>query len=319
MFWGPDRKNNFMDFAISDWPVLPMEPVTTNEAFDDADTLFQVKWDGVRILAYKYPDGQLRLFNRRKNERTQQYPEILQALMALPGGTLLDGEIVALNEAGKPDFPRVLRRDLLRSIAKIQLQAAHIPVHYMVFDVLWHDGTACYALPLAQRLKILDKITFTSHMIHTVDAIPSQGRALFEAVKAEGLEGIVAKKAQSAYFIGKKTPLWQKIKCLRTVNAVVGGFIREEPVRIRSLLMGLSMEGGLQYIGAAASGVTQRQWLDITALLDKIPGPCPFENPPAVKNAYWVQPVLHAEVRFLEYTADGTMRAPAILNFLGGV
>ncbi|MEI6100297.1 MAG: DNA ligase, partial [Eubacteriales bacterium] len=184
-----------------EWPVIPMEPVARADAFDSEDTLFQVKWDGVRVLAYAFPGG-VRLFNRRLHERTQQYPELVDALEGLPPGTVLDGEIVALAKNGKPNFPRVLRRDLVHSLIKIKQAALAVPVHYMVFDVLWYAGRETMSLPLWERLEIMDGLKLFPGNIMKVDCEPKYGTALFEAVRNEGLEGIVAKKTDSIYIIG---------------------------------------------------------------------------------------------------------------------
>lgn len=292
-----------------------MEPVSAAEAFDSADTLFQVKWDGVRVLAYIYPNGRARLFNRRLNERTQQYPEICETLSKIPGGTVLDGEIIAFGLDSKPDFPRVLQRDFVRSPVKVKMLTASIQVHYMVFDALWYQEKPVYREPLVKRLEIIEGLEIYSPFVHKVESIPEKGRALFEAVKTEGLEGIVAKKAGSPYHIAKKTNDWIKIKCFRNITGIVGGYLQEEPSRIKSLLIGLQEPEGLRYIGTAASGVTQKEWRHLKSYFEKIPGDCPFINKPEGKNIYFVEPVLIIEVRFLEYTAEGVMRTPSVISF----
>ena len=295
------------------WPVLPMEPMKRAEPFDDPETLFQVKWDGVRVLAYAYPEG-IRLFNRRLHERTAQYPEIAEALAGLKPGTALDGEIVALDAAGKPDFPRVLRRDFARAGANIGPLTRSVPVHYMVFDVLWLAGEELLPWPLSERQEALKALALPPP-VHKVESTAGEGKALFAAVKAEGLEGIVAKKAASPYLIGQKTELWQKIKCFRTVTALVGGYLTEG-VRVRSLLVGLPEPEGLTYIGAAASGVTQQQWSLLREIFTGMAAPCPFVRAPTAAGVHWVRPEIKAEVRFLEYTSEGVMRAPSVLRFL---
>lgn len=304
-----------MGYAMSDWPVPPMEPVSRPDPFDNPGTLFQVKWDGVRALAYLGPAGSVRLFNRRLHERTAQYPELVEGLAGLTGGTALDGEIVAPGEGGRPDFPRVLQRDLTRSPSKIKALAGGVPVRYMVFDVLWLAGEPVYPLPLTRRLELLEGIGFRSPLIHVVESLPGTGRALFDAVKAEGMEGVVAKKADSPYRIGAKTDLWQKIKCTRTLTAVAGGYLEGNPARPRSLLLGVPLREGLRFVGAAASGVTGEAWRTLGDLFGRIPGPCPFVNPPRDPRARWIRPVLAVGVRFLEYTESGVLRAPVVTGF----
>ncbi len=294
------------------WPVIPMELTVQDVPYDSPDTLFQVKWDGVRCLAYSYPDG-VRLYNRRLNARTTQYPELISCLSALPPDTVFDGEIVSLGPDGKPSFPRVLRRDLARSVSKINVLKNSVPIHYMVFDILWHAGEPVYSLPLLKRLDLLGRIPLPPPAF-LVDSMPGHGSALFEAVKAEGLEGIVAKKADSLYRIGERSPEWQKIKCMREMDGFIGGYIKK-PDGMRCLLVGVLEEDRLLYIGKASSGPTHKDWSKLHARLQSIPGPCPFDYPPATeKDAVWVEPLLPIRVRFMEYTKEGVMRAPAIIK-----
>ena len=295
-----------------DWPIIPMELTIHDAPYDSPDTLFQVKWDGVRCLAYAYPDG-VRLYNRRLNARTLQYPELIECLSALPAGTVLDGEIVALGPDGRPSFPRVLRRDLARSATKTGVLKNSVPIHYMVFDILWYAGEPVYTLPLTKRLAVLERIPLSLPAFR-VESVFGEGKALFEAVKAEGLEGIVAKKLNSVYRSGERSADWQKIKCLRELNGFIGGYI-PKPGGMRCVLVGVQEENGLLYIGKASSGPTQKEWGKLHARLQAIPAPCPFVSPPAAeKDAAWVEPLLPIRVRFMEYTKEGVMRAPAIIG-----
>lgn len=296
------------------WPVKPMEPVSCDKPFDSFDTLFQIKWDGVRVLAYIYPDKSVRLYNRRLNERTAQYPELVSALSGLDGCTVLDGEIIAPGKDGKPDFPRVLKRDLCRSPRKISAAAAVISVNYMVFDLLWHNGKPVFSLPLAERLTLLNNIPFNKGIIQLVESVPESGKALFNIAKSEGLEGIVSKKIRSGYHIGKKSDAWLKIKCHRELTAVIGGYLTDNGLP-RSLLLGLPFENELLFIGAAASGITQAQWRMLKQLFADTGGPCPFKALPDIKGAHWVKPLLGVNVRFLEYSSGGVMRSPSITGF----
>lgn len=302
----------------ADWPVRPMEPVSSESVIDEDDTLYQVKWDGVRVLAYIEESG-VRLFNRNLRERTRQYPELVEQLSALDGDTVLDGEIIALNEYGKPDFPRVLERDLARAVQPGSQFIASRPVYYMVFDVLWYRGENLCDRPLTERLGVLDSLGFDKgSLIHRVESVPGAGTALFAAVKSEELEGIVSKKKDSPYRIGKKSELWRKVKCFRHITALVGGY-RTQDDRIRSLLLGIPREEGLLCVGAASTGISGRQWESLRVLLPKINAPCPFVNPPMMDGVRWVQPVLPVRVRFLEYTSRGNMRAPVITGFPEGI
>jgi len=136
-------------------------------------------------------------------------------------------------------------------------------------------------------------------------------------VGAEGLEGIVAKRRDSPYLVGKKTMLWQKIKHWREITVWAGGYLSDEAGRIRSLLIGTTEEGGLRCVGSAASGVTQRQWRLLQDCFNKTAGPCPFVNPPRVPGARWVKPLISLRVRFLEYSPNGSLRNPSVVAFTG--
>ena len=292
----------------------PMELVTRSDAYDDADTVFQVKWDGVRCLAYAYEDG-IRLYNRKLNGRHAQYPEILSALSTLPAGTVLDGEIIAPGPDGKPLLPRLLRRDL--ACKANTLLTAAVPVRYMVFDVLWLRGKPMYELELTKRLDALASLSLTEPILR-VDSVAGRGKALFAAVSEEGMEGIVAKKASSRYLIGQRSSQWEKIKCMRERDGLIGGYI-PKPDGMRCVLVGIEEEGGLIYAGKAASGPTHRQWAALLAKLTKLHGPCPFLNPPTEAQAVWVYPKLPVRVRFMEYTQEGVMRAPVLTGLPEGI
>lgn len=308
-----------MRWTMEDWPVKPMEPVRVPQAFDASDFLFQIKWDGVRCLAYRGTGAGIRLFNRRLNERTLQYPDLVGALSFLPPGTVTDGEIVALGADGKPSFPLVLQRDLLKSPIKIKMQSERLPVLYMVFDVLWLDGTLLLEKPLYKRLEILKETFEPGDILHVADAVEQNGRALFAAVAAEGMEGIVAKQTDSPYLPGRKTPLWQKIKCWRELEVLVGGYLQDEAGRLRSLLVGVGEDAGLRYVGSVASGITQKQRRALHNACRDSAVPCPFINPPQDAAARWADPGISLRVRFLEFSPNGSMRNPSLIRFTGGM
>lgn len=296
---------------LTNWPIKPMELVIRNEPYDSEDTIFQVKWDGVRCLAYVCPEG-VHLFNRKLNARDTQYPELISKLSVLPANTVLDGEIIVLGPDGKPSFPRVLSRDLARSPTKINWLVKAVPIHYMVFDVLWLGGKPLHALPLIVRIHALEKLHLPEPA-RRVDSIVDQGKALFNAAKAEDLEGIVAKRMNSPYRFGERSPSWEKIKCLREVDGLIGGYIPKLD-GMRTVLIGIRDDEALLYIGKASSGPTHKEWSRLKTQLSEIPASCPFANKPPEPDAVWVQPILPIRVRFMEYTGEGLMRAPAIIK-----
>jgi bifunctional non-homologous end joining protein LigD len=299
-------------------PIQPMEPVVREAPFDSPKHLFQVKWDGVRVLAYA-GDGGIRLINRRLNERTEQYPELVSALSGLPDGTVIDGEVIALGKDGKPSFPQVMKRDLIRSKSKIQTAIAHLPVYYMAFDILRHAGKDITSEPLLQRQKILEQALEPGVTIQLVDSVPGEGIALFQAVEREGMEGIVAKEAESRYLPGRKSELWQKIKCWREETVWVCGWETDGP-RIRSLLAGIfDDDGELRFAGNVSSGITQKQWSALSEYLEGTNPPereCAFPLTGRMPGVRWAKPEIKLRVRYLEWTEDLKLRNPSILAFL---
>lgn len=204
--------------------IKPMELTLLTEPFDAQDYLFQIKWDGIRCLAGSY-NGDIRLINRKLNYRNKQYPEIAKAVSTfLPGDTLLDGEVIALNAEGKPDFYRMLKRDLARNSLKVQTIAPKIPVFYMVFDILYLQGENLMPKLLTERLEVLNNLIPQLAQVLPVDSIRERGRKLFQVAQEQELEGIVAKQIQSPYVPGKKTDYWYKIKAFRYLEAKIAGY-----------------------------------------------------------------------------------------------
>ena len=200
-------------------------PMLLNSAalpFDDVNYAFEVKYDGVRMTA-RAADGEARLFNRRLNERTRQYPEITEQVGLLcqeSGQTILDGEIIALSESGVPDFYRVMKRDRVENPSKSFIR--EIPVYFMVFDITEYNGAPLYETEYALRREVLESFFAEKSAnsparaeppnVKLTDSIKSDGTALFAAVKNEKLEGIVAKRLDSLYYVNSRSRDWLKIK-----------------------------------------------------------------------------------------------------------
>ncbi len=296
-----------------EYPIKPMEPMRGVEIYDDPDTIYQVKWDGVRCLAYQTADS-IRLFNRKLHERTQQFPEMVQDLDDLPQGTVLDGEVVVMGSEGRPNFFHSLKRDLVRKTYKIPMLMQTYPVDYMIFDILYHRGESVMERPLTERMALLHEVVRENGRLHLVDSVIEQGSALFQAVEAEGLEGVVAKRKDSPYLIGQKTPLWKKIKAWREVDTLIGGYIVREG-QLRSLLVGIPEDSGLRCVGGVASGLTEEMRSFLMQHFNKhqLSAP-PFINPPR-ESCHWVKPILGVRVRYLEWSNHGSLRNPSIVDF----
>lgn len=290
-----------------------MEPVLSERVVGGTDRLYQVKWDGVRILAC-VEKGLIRLWNRRQRERTQTYPELVAALGETAAEVaLMDGEVIAPDpQTGKPDFFRVLKRDLSRRTGPGWTEK--IPVFYMVFDLIYLDGKWLTDRPLEERLTQLKRILPGSNRIHYCDTY-DDGEALWERTREQGLEGIVIKERKGCYHIGKKHSTWLKVKHFRRLEAVVVGVTLRQG-RVNSLLLAKEEKDGFTYIGRASSGLDQDRMELLTRALPHIGREDPplglFPVPPSAE--IWLEPVLRAEIRFLEWTPDGTLRNPSILS-----
>jgi len=295
--------------------IQPMEPVPHKEPFNSPDHLFQVKWDGVRMLAF-INNGTVRLQNRRLHERTLQYPEMQLLPRVLSAfNAILDGEMVVFHQ-GKPSFPLVIKRDFATRDKQIAGLMELVPVTYMLFDILYINGRNITALPLVERQSILaESITPCTQVLVTDNF--TEGKALFTAVREQGLEGIVAKAKHSPYLPGKKHSQWLKIKYRPRRLCVVGGYTKRGKV-VNTLLLGAYDQGKLRYLGRVGSGLTQEEWQVITGFLEDLRREKPpFANPPLTRKAvyYWVVPALTVLVEFTEWTEEIRLRQPVIVGF----
>jgi ATP-dependent DNA ligase len=191
--------------------IKPMLAVESREPFDSDRHLFEIKWDGIRCLAF-IENGRARLQSRESIDITAQFPELV-GLADLPGGTVLDGELVAM-ENGKPSLGGIQRRVQLQDQNRIALLSQASPVVYVVFDLLYLRGESTIAQPLLERRQALERLVSASRADRMIlsEAVIGQGRDLFRAVGRLGLEGVMAKSLDGQYRPGKRTALWRKIK-----------------------------------------------------------------------------------------------------------
>ncbi len=191
-------------------PLIPFEPITADSIPVEGDWVFQVKWDGVRILVYK-AGSETEVINRHLNNRTLQYPELMDtASYANADSFVLDGEVIALVD-GKPSFHQVMKRDRLRGEAVIEHMKDEIPIIYMVFDCLYVNGESMMDKPLYKRQELLRTIISETEHVRITENF-AEGEGLFQAVKEQGLEGIICKDLEAGYLPGGKDDRWQKIK-----------------------------------------------------------------------------------------------------------
>jgi len=299
-------------------PIQPMEPKLSEQIPSGKDWVAQVKWDGVRILTYS-EDHLVRLFNRKKHERTYHYPELAEiSRFCKSRSVVLDGEVIALEEDGKPSFHQVMRRDNLRKMDKIEAVRKNVPITYMIFDLLYYNNRWLFHTPLVERLKLLEDIIIPQPDIQLVSSYPD-GADLFRVIKDHDLEGIVMKQLDSFYYPGEKKDVWLKVKNYKDLVAVVGGFTLNGGV-VNTLLLGLYDEQGyLWYIGHVGTGkLSKKEWRDLIYVLQPlIIEEQPFVNrPQSYKDVLWVQPSITVKVQYTEWTEGRLLRQPSIQGFV---
>ena len=283
--------------------------------FTDPTWLFELKLDGYRLLASAGP----RLFSRNGNDLSDCFPEVSRAVASLPvNSVVLDGEVVALDEAGRPSFQRLQQRGKLTRSLDIRQAAIENPVTYYAFDLLAAEGFDLRPLPLLARKRLLRKLLPPAGAIRFLDHFKGDGELLYQQVQKLGLEGIVAKQADSTYRSGR-SPCWLKIRTRQSEDFVVVGF--STPKGSRSGFGGLQLaqyvNGTLTYSGRAGSGFSDRQLTEVRATLEKMRrsdlpcvGPVPRE-----KGMTWTEPRLVCEVEFTEWTEEGLLRQPVFVRF----
>ncbi len=278
------------------------------------DWAFELKWDGIRAIAYWQP-GRLRLESRNGNDLTAAYPEVRPLGEQLGSHeAILDGELVALDEQGRPSFERLQSRMHLSSPALIRRQVKQTPVTYVLFDLLFVDGSMLTDLPYTRRRELLEGLKLEGAAWRTPANHVGEGRQLLELTASEGLEGLIAKRLDSIYQPGTRSRDWLKIKNVLRQEFVIGGWLSGQGSRqpLGALLVGYhDPDGGsgLRYAGRVGSGFSVRQVEDLSARLKRLARKSsPFVDGPVPRDAHFVRPELVAEVQFAGWTQQGIMR-----------
>ena len=283
----------------------------------DEDWAYEKKWDGVRAIV-RWDGNRLTLTSRNDIDMSVGYPE-LAALGDQLADTqmLLDGEIVALDRDGRSSFATLQKRMHVNDAAAAQRLAQDDPTILMIFDVLHLDGRSALSLPYTDRRTVLEGLQLAGPSWQTPALVEGTAQQAVELSQTEGLEGIVAKRRDSRYRPGRRSPDWIKLKNIRTQEVVIGGWRPGAGTRagtIGSLLMGLPTPDGLHYIGRVGTGFTTAILADLFNRLATSSRPTsPFIDVPHsdTLDAHWVAPDLVGEVVFAEWTPDGRLRHPA--------
>lgn len=298
-------------------PLIPFEPISRDTLPTGPQWIAQVKWDGVRMLAYE--DGQeLRLVNRRLHDRTAQYPELVTPRNLCSGSSyILDGEVIALDpDTGKPSFYHVLRRDRMSRPEGIAQAIHQIPVTYMVFDILFYEGKWVTDQPLADRQRLLHEVLNTAphvqEVTNTLDAA-----SLLTVMRQHQMEGIVCKDLTSSYGIQGKDQRWQKVKIMHDVYAMIGGVTYRSGI-VNAVAVGVYDGPDFVYIGHVGTGKqNSNTWRELTHQVEPlIRQDRPFHNvPERSAETTWVEPRIGVKVQYMELTHHNTLRHPSIQTF----
>ncbi len=282
----------------------------------DSSWGFEFKWDGIRALAY-VDGGRVRLISRSGEDITSRYPEIHAMGRAIGSGeVILDGEVVALDEKGRPSFEEIQQRMGLTSESEVRRKMKIVPVTFMIFDLLWRDGHSLIAQPYADRRAALAKLKLAGASWQTPPYEKGGGQAVLQASAKAGLEGIVAKKLESPYEPGRRSGAWVKVKNHNRQELVIGGWLEGEGRRRGypgALLVGYYDGARLVYAGKVGTGFTDTMLEKLAGLMKPLEREkSAFEaGSPPPRAARFVKPMLVADFEFVEWTRSGQLRAPS--------
>jgi len=306
--------------ALDATRMRPMLATAEEKPFRRSGWLFELKYDGVRALAEKRGES-VRIFARSGADRTMQYAEIANALRHLPvEEALIDGEIVAVDALGRSSFERIQRRFTPSDPEAVAQARREVPVAFYAFDLLAVAGHDVRELPLATRKELLARVAPRTGFIRFADHVVEDGLGLFEAAQKHGLEGVVAKRADSKYEAGRRTRSWLKLKVPRALPLAIAGSLPGRGSRgaVGSLILAGKRDGRWVYAGNVGSGLRADELAALDAALSQRGlERAPFEGGPErwPKGTRFVTPERVCEVRFTEVTSAGVLRHPVFLRF----
>lgn len=296
--------------------LAPMRPAPAAEPFDSPDHLFEAAWNGVRALAF-IEGGKLRLQGRDLKPITSQYPD----LEVLPGlvtgdGVVLDGEIVALDSQGRPDFPRLQARLRRQEHSEEGRVARLTPVTYIAFDILYWEHRPLLQDPLLRRKYVLQEVARARPPLRVSEWMEDAGVSFFQAAERLGLDGMMARHKRGIYLPGKRSTDWLEVKVARSGLVAIGGYAfgggkRREP--FASLLLGAYEGDRLVYAGSVSGGFSEAARKEVYERLAPLhTDACPFAEPPAhiQRFIYWCRPELACQVKYGDLTQDRRLRFP---------
>src|SRR5579862_8691923 len=303
-------------------PVIksPMAATEGKAAFNKPGWAFELKIDGIRILAH-VSGGSVWLYSRNGNDVTTRFPRLVSELKQLPFESfVLDGEVVCYEEDGKPSFQKLIQRFQLQDPRQIAEMEVKLPVEYCIFDLLFLDGWDLRGAALQDRRALLEQMNPRTASMRVLDSFPEDGEVLFEHATQLGFEGVVGKRLASKYREGTRSPDWIKVKHHHSDEFYVVGWNPGQGNRSSTfgalILAEKTDDGGFRYAGNVGGGFSDDMLDQVAALVQALPkAKRPF--PQAVENeakAHWVEPKLVAEVRYAQRTREGYLRFPVFLR-----
>ncbi len=310
-----------LDEPQVDWFTHPVDPMLadTAEAPPNADDhTFEVKWDGIRALV-KIEEGDLRLTSRSQRDLTYAFPELSDAEKSLRAtSAIFDGEIVCLDDDGKPVFQHTLSRIQQKTEGSIKRAQARHPAVCYLFDCLYLDGRPVVAEPIERRRAWLEDAIRPESAYRMSQAL-DDGKALFEAAQEMGLEGIVAKERGSAYYPGRRSASWLKIKVRQTTECLVIGYTQGNGDRASTfgaLQLGVLDEEHLRYVGKVGTGFDDRLLKSVSKVVKAVPETDrPVDTKPIDdKKTTWIEPTIVCELQYASWTVNDTLREPVFIR-----
>ena len=297
--------------------LTPMSASLADGPFQEPGWVFEPKMDGIRAVAF-IRNGQVRLVSRNGLDLTRSYPTVVNELSAYNRDLVLDGEIVALDESGRPSFQLLQQRSGLSRATDVKVAEASNPAFFYVFDIVHLDNKNLDAVPLHQRKALLKQTLVAAEHIRAIDGLEIDGFTAFQACVASGMEGLVAKRVDSRYEPGRRSKSWLKIKTTLTSEFVVCGYTQGTGSRnstFGSIILGYYDKGRLVYAGGCGTGFNERILREMIQQFQQLEtGASPFAKKVPGKQIHWLKPQLVAEVKFAEWTNDGILRAPVFMR-----
>jgi DNA ligase D-like protein (predicted ligase) len=295
--------------------LIPPMLAVRGEPFTRKGWIFEAKFDGTRCIAHISAD-RIFLQNRRMADISRRYPELVAALrQTVKQSCVLDGEIIVFSR-GKVDFHALQRREQQQKKLRIDILSQKYPATYIVFDILFSEEQNVMHEPLETRKQILATHIKEHDRVVVIDYLEEKGEAYFRAARKKGMEGIMAKRGGSTYQPGVRSKDWVKIKREVEFDLVVGGFTKGEGWRsplFGALVVGAYREDFLVYVGRIGSGFSTEEFAQILDMVQPTEQ-SPFNPIPDLEAVTWVRPTLVVEVRAMEVTRGGSLRAPVYLR-----